>query len=906
MNPAEQAGLAVSRYLRPEEQVVPFLPRPELDELLNWCSTGGHAAVRLVAGDGGAGKTRLALRLCEDLAANGWEKLWVPRGSERDAVRDARELDQPSLLVVDYAETRGDLGAMLSEVAADTSGPDVRVILLARGSGEWWQRLVSGSDEPTARLLALPPVILGPIAVEGGPAELFAEALAAFATRLAVARPDVEYVLADREPLVLVVQAAALLAVLDHAFGGEGALARSAAEVLDGLLAHEGRYWVQSAAARGLDLDVSVQRFAVAIGCLIGADDETAATGLMSRIPDLADSAERRGQVARWLHDLYPEALPGQTAAGEWIGPLRPDPVAERLIVGELSGRLELISGVLSGLTDDRAARALTVLARATYTQPAAANLISTAFAADLEHLAVPALFVAVTTNPVLGELLNNALSHQAVSAGVLEQIADNLPQRTFALAPVAATVLTRLVDQATDAGQRADRLLDLSNYLHELGRRDAALTAIEEVVTIRRGQVRETPEEIRPALALALNNQARQLADLGRRTDALASMDALAPIEEAVAIRRELAQDRPDAFEPDLAMSLNNQSLILKNLGRPEEGLTAAEESVSIRRRLVQGRPDVFPALAASLNNQSLCLADLGRREEALATAQESTHIYRALAQIWPDAYLADLATSLNNQSNWLADLRRREEALAPIEEGTRIYGALAYARPDAYLPAFAHSLYNLSTRLSSLGRREQALAAVSEAARIYRSLTQAHPGAYRAELATSLNQLSTCLVSVERLDEGLAAAEESVALHRNLAQENPSAFLPGLAVSLHNQCLCLLPMGRQTEALASIKEAATIRRDLARDRPDAYRPYLALSLRIQSTCQYRVEQQAEALASIEESTHIYRALAQAYPDTFSSELTAALEQLAQLLDRLGRTAEAVEARAEADITSR
>jgi hypothetical protein len=39
----------------------------------------------------------------------------------------------------------------------------------------------------------------------------------------------------------------------------------------------------------------------------------------------------------------------------------------------------------------------------------------------------------------------------------------------------------------------------------------------------------------------------------VGRREDALAA------IEEAVTIRRDLARARPDAFLPDLATSLNN-----------------------------------------------------------------------------------------------------------------------------------------------------------------------------------------------------------------------------------------------------------------------------------------------------------------------------------------------------------
>ncbi|MFD9740648.1 hypothetical protein, partial [Umezawaea sp. NPDC059074] len=47
-------------------------------------------------------------------------------------------------------------------------------------------------------------------------------------------------------------------------------------------------------------------------------------------------------------------------------------------------------------------------------------------------------------------------------------------------------------------------------------------------------------------------------------------------------------------AFLPDLASSLNNQSVQLANLGRREEALDAATEAVNIRRRLAKARPDV------------------------------------------------------------------------------------------------------------------------------------------------------------------------------------------------------------------------------------------------------------------------------------------------------------------------
>lgn len=205
--------------------------------------------MRLVTGSGGAGKTRLALRLCEEMAANGWQPLWVPHGREGEAAAAAVELGQPAVLVVDYAETRDGLGALLGEVAG-WDGPDLRIILLARGSGEWRQRLATGTEDRVARLLGAPPVLLGPLESPGGPAELFSEALTAFAGKLAVPRPAASLVLDGPEPVVLVVHAAALLAVLHHDSGGQEV--RSSGEVLGRLLEHEARYWARSAAAQGL------------------------------------------------------------------------------------------------------------------------------------------------------------------------------------------------------------------------------------------------------------------------------------------------------------------------------------------------------------------------------------------------------------------------------------------------------------------------------------------------------------------------------------------------------------------------------------------------------------------------------------------------------------------------------
>ena len=101
--------------------------------------------------------------------------------------------------------------------------------------------------------------------------------------------------------------------------------------------------------------------------------------------------------------------------------------------------------------------------------------------------------------------------------------------------------------------------------------------------------------------------------------------------------------------FRPDLAMSLNNLAVQLADLGRREDALAAIREAAGIYRELAAARPDVFrPDLAMSLTNLSSGLADLGRREDALAAIREAVTIYRELAARWPDAHHHELEQSL------------------------------------------------------------------------------------------------------------------------------------------------------------------------------------------------------------------------------------------------------------------
>ncbi len=296
----------------------------------------------------------------------------------------------------------------------------------------------------------------------------------------------------------------------------------------------------------------------------------------------------------------------------------------------------------------------------------------------------------------------------------------------------------------------------------------------------------------------------------------------AAAISERLVGCLRERAEAAPDAYLPDLALSLNILAIRLGEVGRRSEALAPVQEAADLHRRLAEVAPDAYlPDLALSLNNLANRLGEVGRRSEALAPAQEAADLYRRLAEVAPDAYLPDLALSLNNLANRLAEVGRRSEALAPTHEAVHIRRRLVDIAPD---PDLALSLNNLAVRLADVGRRSEALSPAQEAVHIRRRLAEVAPDAYLPDLALSLNNLAVSLVEVGRRSEALVLTQEAVHIRRRLAEVAPDAYLPDLALSLNNLAIQLADVGRRSEALAVAHDTVNILRCLADAAPEPY----------------------------------------------------------------------------------
>ncbi|WP_436533155.1 tetratricopeptide repeat protein [Actinoplanes sp. HUAS TT8] len=477
--------------------------------------------------------------------------------------------------------------------------------------------------------------------------------------------------------------------------------------------------------------------------------------------------------------------------------------------------------------------------------------------------------------------------------------------RREQAIAPVqeAAVVFRRLAaaDPDTYLPHLGASMNNLGALLARLGRHEQALAPAEEAVTIRRQLAGTNPDVHRPDLAASLNNLGGCLAELGR------PKQALAPAEEAVTIWRRLAETNPDTYLPDLARSLTTVSNCLSGLGQHEQALAPVRAAAVTYRRLAEANPEVYlPDLAASLYNLGAYLSELGRPDQALAPAEEAVTIRRRLAETNPDVHLTGLADSLNNLGAYLSELGRPDQALAPAEEAVTIGRRLAETNPGAHLPGLADSLTNLGAHLSQVGRPEWALAPAEEAVTVGRRLADADPDTYLPLFAASSVNLGACLSQLGRHEQALACTEGAAVIYRRLVTTNPHVHLPALAQSLINLITCLVALGRPEQALAASEEATIVRRRLAEADPDTGQPGLALSLWMYATLCVEVERNLPAaLDAIAEATRLYGSLVARQPQEFAVQALSAHRTLADVLDKLGRRAEANSLRQQLDAVS-
>ena len=373
--------------LAPDVEVVDFTGRDDvMDSLVRWRDAPTRLSVALIAGQGGEGKTRLAREFAirassvswiagfyDPLAGNG---RWRHRAAGEEFGRLLRSITRPILIVADYAETSPNyIESIIDELQLVTPQTAIRLLLLARGVGAWWESITDMLPENESLLILLPPL-------SGGIAErdkAYVAALSSLARHLEFLQLDdlsngqgTDWHLTarrlsngpfdlsdDRFGNALTLQMTALNSLLASA--SARMVGRTAGTAEQGLVKHESNYLKRAAAKRMLfERDVLSSRMdgherrrdawerlerAIAGMILLGP---TGAVRLR-KIGELA-SLQHAQDVTAWLASLYPPR-----SAYEGIGTMQPDRLAEHFLGNILLrdfGLLEQIAAMADGLDE--------------------------------------------------------------------------------------------------------------------------------------------------------------------------------------------------------------------------------------------------------------------------------------------------------------------------------------------------------------------------------------------------------------------------------------------------------------------------------------------------------------------------------------------------------------------------
>jgi len=489
----------------------------------------------------------------------------------------------------------------------------VRVLLLTRELGPWWQSLLRRLTPSELGVLAPRHLRLDAAAVE----QHSPRALALRSLDLATTGDKAQTVqmLSSADPATgaVLLRQAALVVALSTRVGQLGPAEVRAA--LRDLFEEEEGYWRRAAdEVSGPGQPNPSLRSALAASAVVGSDGLGDAATVLRRVPTLAvGAADRLARLAMWWNGLY-----ARTGGSSVATPQLPAWLADRLPDSDRDERSGLSWTVAALDAERRATSTLAKLSIAAHRDiwPHAAGA-GHAANVEAEREAAQAhssLRRGIEATSPVDEALAWLSRELELTEDEVDHLGDAIPYPSRTMARTAIVLARRMLQGADDEGDQAAFLLSLGARYGELGQWEQAREHSEQAVAVLRGLAQGDLRPVYlPDLAGAVGNLASCLAELDDPDTAVAVG------YEAVALNRELIDADRAAHLPDLARALVNLSACLSRAGRPEAAVSAAGQSVVLYRELVEESPGVYGAeLAAAEHNWRVCeasVADPGSR---------------------------------------------------------------------------------------------------------------------------------------------------------------------------------------------------------------------------------------------------------------------------------------------------
>ena len=351
---------------------------------------------------------------------------------------------------------------------------------------------------------------------------------------------------------------------------------------------------------------------------------------------------------------------------------------------------------------------------------------------------------------------------------------------------------------------------------------------------------------------------------------------------DEALSIYRDLAVQNPEAFDSNVARTLNNLANLHSEIRRFDTAEREYSEALEIYRRMAEKSLAYEGSVAGMLNNLANLHSEIRRFDTAEREYSEALEIYRRMAEK-SLAYEGSVAGMLNNLAILHKNTQRFDTAEQEYSEALEIRRRMAEKSP-AYEGSVADTLNGLAILHKNTQRFDTAEQECCEALEIYRRLAEKTPEAYESYVVITLNNLASLYKNTQRFDKAEQKYGEALEICRRLAKKSPKAYESYLArtlnnlVNLHSDTRCF------DKAEQELSEALTIYRRLAEQSPEAYESYMAGTLNNLANLYYRIQHFDKAEQEYSEALTIYRRLAEKNPEAYEGVVAMALNNLANL----------------------
>ncbi|MGW3788171.1 hypothetical protein ACWD5Z_26565 [Micromonospora chokoriensis] len=640
-----EAWLLDSRYA-----VVDFVDGgDELPRLVAWAKSPERFSIGVLTGNGGMGKSRTASQLSCILNGEGWDAGYL--NVENDGSWREVASDHPLLIAVDYASRyTQSVAKLIARLAESESNDRVRLLLLERRKGAWWDSLNRQTRRYAEHLTEIQESLNSSDLTPAVTSQHVAAAIAAFSKAMGVQAvgPDKVPVSGLTTPLLIHISALLTLRADD---GGEAMrLGVSRQSLLQALLDREIVRWEAALPEHRLDHLHSTQAHQlVAIASLLTPTKEALAE-LLGRLPTLCAPGDVP-KVVEWLADMF-------GADGNTLLPLGPDLIIEQLL--ETCTNLDSLASNLfiKEVTEPwQRARVLHLLALSGQIGMKSKAVLTTVLADHLQEL------VEVTVR-----------ENDSDAASVLLASLTSCEEGSLSLARAAAKAIPAV---PKDEEQFAEILARLFVLAISRSRRRAGIG----VRDVPRVVLEVSKHEDFSELGEMLGSYAQTLGMLSRWGSALAA--AL----EATGIFEALSEVTGSySYRRQYAVNLSHAGKYFRNLDMHEYSIKAGTRATEIWRGIASECPGEREDLAISLTNLSDANCTAGNAAEAVDLSDEAIKLLRAELKAGRETTKRHLIRALSEAAHHNLEAGKAKRADQLIEEAAHFQGLVLGAESDEH----------------------------------------------------------------------------------------------------------------------------------------------------------------------------------------------------------------------------